>query len=50
MDQYEDVYQRLVDGSVDPTREVEVADPSGNATAEELTSGLGLSKVSVTTR
>ena len=50
MDQYEDVYQKLVDGSVDPTREVDVADPSGYATAEELTSGLSLSKVSVTTR
>ncbi|HZJ99571.1 MAG TPA: BMP family ABC transporter substrate-binding protein, partial [Tissierellaceae bacterium] len=50
MDQYEDVYQKLVDGSVDPTREVDVADPSGYATAEELTSGLGLSKVSVITR
>ncbi len=50
MDQYEAVFGKLVDGSIDPVREIEVADPTGYATAEELTSGLGLNKVSVTTR
>ncbi|MBC8589517.1 BMP family lipoprotein [Paratissierella segnis] len=49
-DDYEKVYKTLVDGSVKPIREIEVEDPSGNATAEELTTQLNLVKVSVTTR
>ena len=49
-EQYEEVYAKLVDGTVTPIREIEVADPSGYATAEELTEGLNLVKVKVTTR
>jgi len=47
---YDEVYQMLVDGSVSPVREINVKDPSGNATAEELTTQLNLEKVVVTTR
>lgn len=47
---YEEVYAKLVTGSVKPIREIEVKDPSGNATAEELTTQLNLKKVAVTTR
>ena len=47
---YEELFARLVDGSIKPTREIPVEDPSGNATAEELTSALNLKKVVVTTR
>ena len=50
MDQYEEVYAKLVDGSVEPQRTIEVADATGYATAEELTNSLGLVKVKVTTR
>ncbi|NLY46118.1 MAG: BMP family ABC transporter substrate-binding protein [Tissierella sp.] len=50
IEQYEEVYASLVAGSVDPIREIEVSDPSGAATAEELTDALSLSKVSVITR
>ena len=50
MDEYEDLYARLKGGEISVTRTIDVADPSGNATAEELTSQLNLSKVSVTTR
>lgn len=50
MEQYEEVYAKLVDGSVDPVREIEVADASGAATAQELVESLNLSKVNVTTR
>lgn len=50
MDQYNEVYKKLVDGSVAPVRVIDVADPSGNATAEELTTQLDLVKVVVTTR
>ena len=50
MEQYEEVFAKLVDGSVDPIREISVEDPSGNATAEELTLGLNLKKIIVTTR
>ncbi len=50
MEDYEEVYANLVDGSVDPVREIEVSDASGAATAEELTKALNLSKVSVITR
>ncbi|WP_352418944.1 BMP family ABC transporter substrate-binding protein [Proteiniborus sp.] len=47
---YDNLFAKLVDGSVTPIREIEVADPSGNATAEELTNQLNLVKVVVTTR
>jgi basic membrane protein A len=47
---YDVVYKRLVDGTVDPIREIAVEDTKGYATAEELVSGLGLKKVSVKVR
>jgi basic membrane protein A len=47
---YEAVFQKLVDGSVDPIRSIEVEDPKGHATAEELVNGLNLKKVSVKVR
>lgn len=47
---YDAVYAKLVDGSVDPIREITIEDPNGYATADELTNGLNLAKVSVTTR
>ena len=37
-------------GDIKAIREIDVADPSGNATAEELTKGLGLKKVDFETR
>lgn len=49
-DQYNAVYQRLVDGTVDPIRSITVADENGVATAEELVTGLNLSKVKVEVR
>lgn len=50
VEQYEEVFNRLVDGSVSVQREIEVEDATGYATAEELTEALDLQKVSVTTR
>ena len=47
---YDAVFATLADGSVTPVRTFVVADPNGYATAEELTSNLGLAKVAVTTR
>lgn len=47
---YDAVFAKLVDGSVQPIRTITVADASGVATADELTSALSLAKVSVTTR
>lgn len=47
---YDVVYKRLVDGTVDPIREIAVEDTNGYATAEELISGLSLKKVSVKVR
>jgi len=49
-DQYNAVYQRLVDGTIDPIRSITVADENGVATAEELVTGLNLSKVKVEVR
>lgn len=49
-EQYEEIYAKLADGTITPIRSIEVADPSGYATAEELTEGLNLVKVKVTTR
>ncbi len=47
---YDAIYAKLVDGSVAPKREIDVKDASGIATAAELTNGLSLKKVVVTTR
>ena len=47
---YDAVYAKLVNGSVDPVRTIIVADASGVATADELVSGLNLSKVAVVVR
>ncbi len=47
---YDAVFAKLVDGSVDPARTITVADASGVATADELVSGLNLSKVVVEVR
>ncbi len=47
---YDVVYASLADGSVVPIRDLTVADPTGIATAEELTAGFSLKKVAVTTR
>lgn len=47
---YDAVYTTLADGSVVPVRTLTVADPNGIATADELTTGLNLKKVAVTTR
>lgn len=48
--QYDAVFARLVDGSVDPVRTITVADANGLATADELVSGLNLTKVAVEVR
>lgn len=50
MEQYETVYNKLKNGEISVTRLINVADPSGIATAQELTSQLNLRKVVVTTR
>lgn len=50
MEQYETVYNKLKNGEISVTRSIDVADPSGIATAQELTSQLNLRKVVVTTR
>ena len=50
MEDYEDAYAKLLESSDDVIREIEVADPTGAATAAELTEQLGLEKVVVTTR
>lgn len=47
---YEEVYNRLKNGEIEVIRSINVADPSGIATAQELTSQLNLKKVVVTTR
>lgn len=47
---YDMLYKSLTDGSVKITRTIDVADPKGVATAEELVSGLNLKKVTVTVR
>lgn len=50
MDDYKTIYATLEDGSVVPTKTLEVADASGVATAEELTTQLGLSKLAIEVR
>lgn len=47
---YDTVYATLASGSVKLLRTLTVADPNGIATADELTAGLNLKKVAVTTR
>lgn len=47
---YDAVYATLANGSVKLLRTLTVADPNGIATADELTTGLNLKKVAVTTR
>jgi basic membrane protein A len=47
---YDEIYAELAAGNIEILREIEVADASGYATADELTEALGLTKVSVTTR
>ena len=49
-EKYDEVFAKLVDGSITPIREIKVEDPTGNATADELTTQLNLKKVVVTTR
>ncbi len=48
--QYDDLYAKMKAGDITAIREIPVKDPTGNATAEELTTALGLSKVKVETR
>ena len=50
MEQYEGAFKSLVDGTVDPIRTIDVEDANGYATADELVSGLKLSKVKVEVR
>lgn len=47
---YEAAYDLLLENEESIIREIDVADPTGAATAEELTEQLGLEKVVVTTR
>ena len=47
---YDALYKTLADGTIAPVREIEVAAENGVATAEELTAGLNLKKVTVTVR
>ena len=47
---YEKVFATLKNGDVKPVRTIDVADADGYATAEELTSGLNLKKVTVEVR
>ena len=49
-EQYDAVYATLVNGTVDPIRAVATVEESGIATADELTTGLGLTKVVVEIR
>ncbi|HBH13148.1 MAG: Putative ABC-type transport system, periplasmic component/surface lipoprotein [Clostridiales bacterium 38_11] len=47
---YDELFAKVASGSISILRTITVADATGNATAEELTTQLGLAKVSVTTR
>lgn len=47
---YDALYKTLADGTIAPVREIGVAAENGVATAEELTAGLNLKKVTVTVR
>ena len=47
---YDALFAKMKAGDIKAIREIPVDDPSGNATADELTSALGLKKVDVETR
>lgn len=47
---YDGIFAKLVDGSVSVVREIDVAETTGYATADELTNALQLKKLNVTTR
>ncbi len=47
---YDAVFATLVNGEVDPVRDITIADANGYATSEELTAGLSLVKVTVEAR
>lgn len=47
---YDAVFAKLVDNTVNPIRTITIADASGVATAEELVSGLSLTKIAVEVR
>lgn len=47
---YDAVFATLVNGEVDPVRDLTIADANGYATSEELTAGLSLVKVTVEAR
>jgi len=47
---YDAIYASLANSSIDPVRTITVADTNGYATAQELVSGLKLSKVAVQVR
>ncbi|MEN6317076.1 MAG: BMP family ABC transporter substrate-binding protein [Clostridiaceae bacterium] len=47
---YDAIYKTLVDGSVDPIRDIKIADTNGYATDKELVSGLSLKKVTIKVR
>ncbi len=47
---YDTVFKTLANGSVAPLRTITVADPNGIATADELVSGLSLTKLAITVR
>lgn len=48
--QYDELFAKMKAGEITTIRQIPVADPSGNATAAELTTALNLVKVKVTTR
>jgi basic membrane protein A len=48
--QYDELYAKMKAGDIPTIREIPVEDPSGNATAAELSTALNLVKVKVTTR
>ncbi|MFA7533352.1 MAG: BMP family ABC transporter substrate-binding protein [Tissierellaceae bacterium] len=50
LDDYEELYVKLKGGAISVIRTIDIEDPSGVATAQELTSQLNLNKVSVVTR
>lgn len=50
IEQYNAVFAKLVDGSVDPIRTITIEDTGGVATAQELVDGLNLVKVQVEVR
>ncbi|MGM0396801.1 MAG: BMP family lipoprotein [Bacillota bacterium] len=47
---YDEIFAELAAGNIEILRQIDVADATGYATADELTESLGLTKVVVTTR